>query len=135
MWMGMGGAMFIVPIALVYVFFTSNTPIADVAKFVIVVVLAMLGGVLGGLSYSAIGRRLIRLGTMGRCMAGIVTLAPYMFVLTYIIGFTKGQSLFRRPSGEDLVIAALMAVFFGVVMGRSWFGDPKRNKHPSRPAI
>jgi hypothetical protein len=134
MWMGMRGAFFIIPIGIVYVFITSQTPIADMGKGVAIVGLAMFGGVLGGLAYSTIGRGLIRRGPVGRYLAGIVTLAPYMFVLSYIIGFTKGQSLFRRPSTEDLIITGVMAVGFGIVMGRSWFGGGNKTKRPSRPA-
>jgi drug/metabolite transporter (DMT)-like permease len=131
--MGMRGAIFIVPIALVYVFITSQTPIADIGKGLIVVALAMLGGALGGLAYSVIGRPLRRRGAFGRYLAGIVTLAPYMFVLSYIIDFTKGQSLLRHPSRENVIIAVLMAIFFGTVMGRSWFGNSKKDG-PARPA-
>ena len=132
MWMGMRGAIFVIPIAVVYVFITSQTPLADLGKGVTVVALAMLGGALSGLAYSAIGRRLLKFRPIGRYLAGTITLAPYMFVLIYIVDFTKGVGLLHRPTTEDLVIAALMAVFFGVVMGRSWFGDAKTGeRHPS----
>jgi len=80
-----------------------------------------------------IGRPLRQRGAVGRYLAGVVTLAPYMFVLSYIIDFTKGVSLFRRPSTENVIISVLMALFFGIVMGRSWFGNPKKDKH-GRPA-
>jgi hypothetical protein len=132
LWMGMRGAIFIVPIALVYVFVTSQTPIADIGKGLIVVALAMLGGALGGLAYSVIGRPLRRRGAFGRYLAGVVTLAPYTFVLTYIIDFTKGQSLLR-PSREHVIIAVAMAILFGTVMGRSWFGNSKEDE-PTPPA-
>ena len=126
MWMGMRGALFVLPIAVVYVLITSQTPIADLGKGAIVVGLAMLGGALSGLAYGAIGRQLLKFRPLGRYLAGTITLAPYMFVLIYIIDFTKGVSLLHRPSTEDLVVAGLMAVFFGAVMGR--FGDAKTGK-------
>jgi len=125
MWMGMRGALFALPIVAVYVFITSQTPFADLGKGILVVVLAMLGGALSGLAYSAVGRPLRQFGPIGGYLAGVITLAPYMFVLIYILDFIKGVSLLHRPSREDLVIAPLMAVIFGTVMGRSWFGDAK----------
>jgi hypothetical protein len=128
LWMGMRGAIFFVPIALVYVFVTSQTPVADISKGVIVVALAMLGGALSGLTYSVIGRPLRRRGAFGRYLAGMVTLAPYMFLLGYILDFTKGQTLFRRPSRENVIISVLMALFFGIVMGRSWFANPEKSE-------
>jgi drug/metabolite transporter (DMT)-like permease len=134
MWMGMRGAVFILPIALIYVFVTSQTPVADIAKGVIVIALAMLGGSLSGLAYTLAGRRVLRLGVMGKYLAGVITLAPYMFILIYIIGFTKGERLLRAPSAEDLFIASFMALVFGVVMGRSWFGNARRVKKLRDPA-
>jgi hypothetical protein len=133
LWMGMRGAFYILPIVLVYVFVTSQTPLADIGKGVIVVALAMLGGALGGLAYSVIGQPLRRRGAFGRYLAGIVTLAPYMFVLGYILDFTKGQTLFRWPSRENVIVSVLMSIFFGVVMGRSWFANPEKSK-PARRA-
>ncbi len=123
LWMGMRGAMFLVPIALIYVLFTSQTPLADITKGVIVVALAMLGGALSGFAYSLFGRRLRTIPRIGKYLAGMVTLAPYMMVLNYIIVFTKGQTLTDLPSRGYLVVTTLMTVFFGIVMGNSWFAD------------
>jgi hypothetical protein len=111
----------------------AKHPFADIGKGVIVIALAMLGGALGGLAYSVIGRPLRRRGAAGRYLAGVVTLAPYMFVLGYIIDFTKGVSLFRRPSTENVIVSVVMSIFFGSVMGRSWFGNPNKDE-PGRPA-
>jgi hypothetical protein len=123
--MSLRGALFVVPIVVIYVLATSHTPLVDLALGASVVGLAVVGGAFAGLSYSALGRHLLRLGRFGRYLAGIATLAPYMFVLPFILRVADRRSVFAPLEEEDWVIVAFMSVFFGIVMGEFWFGDER----------
>jgi hypothetical protein len=96
-WMGMRGAL-IIPVAVIVLFATSETPLADLGTFAVVVAFAIVGGALSGLAYSVLGRHVLKLKGIGRYLAGIITLAPYMFVMVHVIGFTDGEHFLRRPS-------------------------------------
>lgn len=127
--MSLRGALFVVPIAVIYVLATSHTPLADLTLGVSVAVLAVVGGAFAGLSYSALGRHVRRLGRLGRYLAGITTIAPYILVLLLTIRVADHKALYAPFVEEDWVIFASMSVFFGIVIGASWFRE-KRSREP-----
>jgi hypothetical protein len=131
--MGMRGAL-IIPVGVIVLFATSETPLADLGNFAIVVAFAVVGGALSGLAYSVLGRQVLKLKGIGRHLAGIITLAPYMFVMVHVIGFTYGERFLRRPSITDLVTGSIMAIVFGIALGFSWFRTQNVQDGPSRPA-
>jgi len=125
MFMLMRGAWIVAPIAIVFVFVTSDSPWRTLAHGAAVVGLAMLGGAVSGLAYGTIGRHLQRAFTGGRYVTGVVTIAPYMFILPYIIRLADGKPLLAPLTGEDIGISAAMSIGFGLVMGHSWFEPGK----------
>ena len=127
--MSLRGALFVVPIVVIYVLATSHTPFADLMLGATVFGLAVVGGAFAGLSYSALGRHVRRLGRLGRYLAGITTIAPYMLVLLFIIRVADHKTLYAPLVEEDWVIFAFMSVFFGIVIGASWFRE-KRSREP-----
>ena len=133
MFMMMRGAWIVAPIAVVYVLATSHTPGADLARGAGVVGLAMLAGGLSGLAYGLLGRHLRTAFPGGRYVTGVVTIAPYMFSLTFIIRLAHAKRVWDPLTTEDLVITGLMTVVFGLVMGHSWFAaDASAEKQPPR---
>jgi hypothetical protein len=128
--MSLRGALFIVPIVVIYVLATSHTPLADLTLGASVAGLAVIGGAFAGLSYSLLGRYVRRFGLLGRYFAGITTIAPYILVLIFIIRVADHKALYAPLIEEDWVIFAFMSVFFGIVIGASWF----REKRSSEPA-
>lgn len=120
------GAWIIAPIAIVYVLLTSDTPLVTLGHGVAVIGLAMTGGALSGLAYGLVGRRLQRAFRGGWYLTGIITIAPYMFVLTYVIRLADHKPLLAPLTGLDLGVSLVMAVLFGLVMGASWFSPPPK---------
>jgi hypothetical protein len=134
MFMMMRGAWIIAPIAIVYVLATSHTPGADLVRGASIVGLAMLAGGLSGLAYGLIGRHLRNAFPGGQYATGIVTIAPYMCLLTIIVRMADGKRVWAPLTTEDLVIAGLMTVVFGIVMGHSWFApEGSADKQAKRP--
>jgi hypothetical protein len=126
------GAVYLVPVLVVYVLATSPDPWSTLMTAAGIFVLAMLGGALSGFAYSLLGRRLRTAFPGGYYLTGIVTLAPYMFLLTYIARLTDGIPLWHRPRVPDFAISGFMTLLFGVVVGRAWFGPDDEGEHPTR---
>jgi uncharacterized membrane protein HdeD (DUF308 family) len=119
------GASIILPIIVVYVRATSPDPWASLMTGVGIAVLAMIGGALSGFAYSLVGRHLRKAIPGGYYLTGIVTLAPYMFVLSYIVRLSDGVSLWHRPRGGEVAISGVLTLAFGIALGRAWFGEEK----------
>lgn len=134
MFMMMRGAWLVAPIAIVYVLATSPTPGADLARGTDVVLLAMFAGGLSGLAYGLLGRHLQKAFPGGHYLTGIVTVAPYMFLLPFVSRLIDRERFWSALTTEDLVIASLMTLIFGLGMGQSWFGpDRTVQAHSKRP--
>lgn len=125
MFMMVRGAWLVAPIAIVYVLATSPTPAADLTRGIEVVLFAMFAGGMSGLAYGLLGRHLQRAFPGGHYVTGIVTIAPYMFLLPLVIRLIDRKPVWTALSTEDLVISSSMTVMFGLVMGHSWFGPDK----------
>jgi hypothetical protein len=115
--------MIVGPILVAIVLFQSETPGADLLLGVKVLLLATLGGALGGLAYGVVGRRLRFAFPGGRYLAGIVAVMPYTFVLGYLVGLLDDERkpLWRLLDRQELGISVFLGVLFGLVVGHSWF--------------
>jgi zinc transporter ZupT len=130
----MRGAWLVGPVAIVYVFLTSNTPWADLMRGAAVVGLVMVGGGVSGLVYGVVGRHLRTAFPGGRILAGIVTIAPYTMLLPLIERFIDRKALFSPLTKLDLGVIAGMALVFGSLIGYSWFApEVAKGKSTKRP--
>ena len=126
------GAWYILPLAIVYVLVATAHPLLVLAKGALVAVLAVVGAALSGLAYGLVGRHLRTAFPGGYYLAGLVTIAPYMFVLSYAMSPFEGVGFGRPFTRTDLVVGGLMTLVFGLMIGRMWFGPkakPARHGH------
>jgi hypothetical protein len=95
-----------------------------VAEAMVVVGVAAAGGAAGGLVYSFAGRPLLRTPRVGPYLTGIITVAGYLGALAVLIPFVDpdGPNFFGDPAGRFSF--AFCVLFFGIIMGRSWFSGP-----------
>jgi hypothetical protein len=126
------GAWLILPVLVIYVLATSQDPWSSLMTGVGIAVLAMLGGALSGFAYSLVGRHVRTAIRGGYYLTSIVTLAPYMLVLAYIVRLGDGLSLWHRPRASEFAISGLMTLLFGVVLGRAWFGPDEKPERSER---
>jgi len=78
-------------------------------------------GFLGGAAYVILGRPARRFPVIGPYLAGIITIAAYMGALLLASPFISEEPLVKQRS--DLVIFAIVTVFFGLIAGHSWFRE------------
>lgn len=112
------GAAILVPVLIVLTFLRSPAPVRTLAQVGGVVLFALLGSAVSGLAYGFIGRPLRAAFPAGRYLAGIVTIVPYMIVVTIIVQLTTKDPL---PLKAALFVGAALSVLFGLVIGHSWF--------------
>jgi hypothetical protein len=122
MFMLLKGAWLVLPIMVVFVVATSETPVADLLHGASIGMLAIVAGGLSGLAYGLVGRHLSVAIPGGRYLAGLITVAPYMFVLPLIIRLIDHEPLWTPLSEGDIRVSGIMTVIFGIVFGHSWFG-------------
>jgi transcriptional regulator with XRE-family HTH domain len=84
-------------------------------------------GAAGGLAYSATRPTLLRLGRPGDYLTGIVCVMAYMGALLIAAPYAFGESI--ANSTEEVVIFLICSIFFGLVVGHSWF---KSEESPQR---
>jgi hypothetical protein len=121
--MGRKGAALSVPILVIVILFTSQHPAHDIAAGAGILGGAMIGGGLAGLAYSLAGRWLRPMPVIGPYVAGVVTAAPYMAVLTLIVRMTHGRAMFAPIEGVDLFAFGFTSVLAGVVLGQAIFTE------------
>ena len=126
------GAWLVLPVALIYLFATSPHPWDSLMTGAGIALLAMAGGALSGFAYGLVGRHVRTAIKGGYYLTGIVTLAPYMFVLSFIIRLGEGDPFWRRLSGAELAMAGGMTLLFGLVLGRAWFGPDDEGRGGER---
>jgi hypothetical protein len=78
-------------------------------------------GFLAGVAYVALGRPARRVPLIGPYLAGVITIAAYMGAVLFASPFISQEPLVKGRS--DLVIFAVVTVFFGLFAGHSWFRD------------
>lgn len=87
------GGLIGIPLVLLLVLLTSSTPMEDIAFGLGVLGLAVLGGALSGLCYTAAKRWLSRIPFVGPYIAGVATFLPYGIIVTGIVRLLNGESL------------------------------------------
>jgi hypothetical protein len=78
-------------------------------------------GFLGGAAYVILGRPARRVPAVGPYLAGVITIAAYMGALLLASPFISDEPLVKQRS--DLVIFAVVTLFFGLLAGHSWFRE------------
>jgi hypothetical protein len=87
-----------------------------------IVLAAVTGaGFLGGAIYVILGRPARRVPMIGPYLAGVITIAAYMGAVLLASPFISAEPLVKQRS--DLVIFAIVTVFFGLIAGHSWFRE------------
>lgn len=119
------GATILIGIVLVRTLFLVPALMATPARLgevVLAIVAAGGAGAAGGLAYSLTRPSLRKLGVVGAYLTGIVCVFAYMGALAVAAPLAFGERIVEERA--DLVIFAIVSVFFGLVMGHSWFRDP-----------
>jgi drug/metabolite transporter (DMT)-like permease len=78
-------------------------------------------GFLGGAAYVILGRPARRVPAVGPYLAGVITIAAYMGALLLASPFISDEPLVKQRS--NLVIFAVVTLFFGLLAGHSWFRE------------
>jgi hypothetical protein len=78
-------------------------------------------GFLAGVAYVALDRPARRVPLIGPYLAGVITIAAYMGAVVVASPFISDEPLMKERS--DLVIFAIVTVFFGLFAGHSWFRE------------
>jgi hypothetical protein len=120
------GAVFLLPIAVIYVFLTSSTPLADLTNLAAFLLIVIFAGALSGLMYSLIGRPLRRLGLVGYYLSAIVSVAPYLVVLVNLGLDSRTPGLFHRADSWDYGFAAIGSIVVGSVFGHAFYKRDQR---------
>lgn len=127
------GAVFLFPLAVIYVLLTSSTPLTDLTNLAAVLVIAVFAGALSGLMFSLVGRRLRRLGLVGYYLSAIVTVAPYLFILVNLGLDRRTPGLFHRADGWDYGFAAIGSIVAGVMFGHAFYKRDQRKASVAEP--
>ena len=85
----------------------------------IAIVAAAAAGAAGGLAYTLTRPTLRKLGVVGAYLSGIVCVFAYMGALLIAAPVAFGETLVEERS--DLVVFIVVSLFFGLIMGHSWF--------------
>ena len=118
-----GRRIIVLPLFAFYLVFKSHSVLADLETFAIAICLAILGGALSGLSYSLLGRHVVNRGSLGRYVAGITTVFPYMVMVDVIDRVAKLSSDIGPLGMFDVYLVAGLSVLFGVPLFTLWFGN------------
>ena len=85
----------------------------------IAIIAAAAAGAAGGFAYTLTRPTLRKLGVVGAYLTGIVCVFAYMGSLLIVAPVAFGETLVNERS--DLVIFVIVSLFFGLIMGHSWF--------------
>lgn len=121
--MGARGAAFTLPLLVVAVLFISKHPARDLALGAALVGAAIVGGGLAGLAYSVAGRWVRPIPTIGPYAAGVLTVAPYMAVITLIVRVSDARPLVSPIQTAEVIAFGIMSVLFGVALGQALFTE------------
>lgn len=94
------------------------------------VLAAAAAGASGGFAFTLVRPTLKRLGRPGDYLTGIVCAGAYLTSLILVAPIAFGERLVEGPAGWTSV--GIAAIFFGLVIGHSWFGPVTA---PSRSGV
>jgi hypothetical protein len=104
----------------------------ELAGAALALVAAAAAGAVGGFAYSLTRPTLKRLGRPGDYLTGIVCVFAYMGSLALAAPFAFGEAIVEDRAGW--VIMAIVSVFFGLVIGHTWFrSEPVASSESSVP--
>jgi hypothetical protein len=97
---------------------------------------ASAAGACGGFAYSLLGRRLLTLPWVGRYLAGVVCVAAYLLPLLLVLPkmlpsarpTDLGAFNLHDPVARNIWLGCTL--FFGIVIGQTWFEAPPPRHHP-----
>ena len=121
LWMGLKGALVLVPIAVLIVLFSSSDPGSELASGALVVGVALAASAAGGLAYSFLGRPLRRVPVLGRFLAGTVIVFPYLVPMWYVIRHLEGEPFVLLLAPVEWLLITGLSILFGFVLGASLF--------------
>lgn len=105
---------------------------SELAGAVLALVSAAAAGAIGGFAYSLTRPTFKRLGRPGDYLTGIVCVFAYMGSLAFVAPFAFGEPIVEDRAGW--VIMAIVSVFFGLVIGHTWFrSEPEASSDASVP--
>jgi hypothetical protein len=97
----------------------------QLGELVLVLLGAAAAGALGGFGYTLLGAPARRIPVVGAYVAGVVTITAYMLgcllLFTFII---PDEPLIENST--DIIIFAVVTLFFGLLAGHFWFRDEVR---------
>lgn len=121
----MFGGVITIPIIAAVICFRSATPLAELARLAAILLLAVVGGGLSGLSYTLVGRSLRRVPWIGPFVAGMATAIPYSVLLVLIGRTGEHQPVFAPFGLDDYILLGIVSLLAGGLLGSSTFG-PER---------
>lgn len=133
MFMAARGAVFLLPIALIYVLLTSSTPLADLRMGAGFLLIAILAGALSGLMYSLVGKHLRRFGVVGYYLSAIITVAPYMLIIIQLDADSKTTRFFHHADSWDYAFAAIASIVVGSLFGHAFYKRDQRKASVAEP--
>jgi hypothetical protein len=93
---------------------------------------AAAAGAIGGFAYSLTRPTFKRLGRPGDYLTGIVCVFAYLGSLAFVAPFAFGEAIVDDRGGW--VIMAIAAVFFGLIIGHTWFrSEPETSSSLTLP--
>lgn len=121
----MFGGLITIPIIAAVICFRSATPLAELGRLAAILLLAIVGGGLSGLSYALIGRALRRVPWIGPFVAGVATVIPYSVLLVLIGRVGEHQPVFAPFGLEDYILLGVVGGIAGGLLGSSIFGPDR----------
>jgi hypothetical protein len=113
----MFGGVITIPIIAAVICFRSATPLAELGRLAAILLLAVVGGGLSGLSYTLTGRFLRRVPWIGPFVAGVATAIPYSVLLVLIGRVGDHQPMFAPFRLEDYILLGVVGGLAGGLLG------------------
>lgn len=93
---------------------------AMAVELLVAVLAAAAAGASGGFAFTLVRPTLKTLGRLGDYLTGIVCVGAYMTSLTLVAPLAFGEPLVEGRVGW--IAVGIASIFFGLVIGHSWFG-------------
>lgn len=90
-----------------------------------------LAGASGGLAYAAVRKPLRGIGRAGDYLTGVACVGVYMLALVLVAPIAFGEPVMEDPGDWPILLA--VSVFFGLFIGRFWFGAAKSKRKQGTP--
>lgn len=105
-----------IPVVVIILVLTSEHVTRDLLAGTAIIGAAILGGALSGAAYAVAQRWIAPLPGVGRSLAGMVTVAPYMLVVSGIVHVTQSEHWHDPIGGADVFAFVLCTIIFGLAL-------------------